>query len=121
MELFVFFALPLATILLSIVLQKVLRNPILVAITVFAIFLIVSFASFSDMLANALVATIIYTILAFITAVIVRLLCRINNRFNDLNDSDSNTTTNNEVTLNASFVPNNGGRTGRIRGCWRRM
>ena len=68
MNLLIYFALPLATILLAIVLQKILRSPILVSITFFAIYLIVAFAAFSDDLAPALVATIIYSLLAFITA-----------------------------------------------------
>ncbi len=76
MNLFVFFALPLATILLSIVLQKVLRSPALVAITFFAIFLIVAFVAFLDNLAEAIIATIIYTIIAYITATIVEIICR---------------------------------------------
>ena len=42
-NLLLFFALPVATILLSIVLQKILNCPILVAITAFAIYLIVTF------------------------------------------------------------------------------
>ena len=143
MELFVFFALPLATILLSIVLQKILKCPILVAITVFAIFLIVAFAAFSDVLANALIATIVYTILAYITAIIVKILFKLRRRLNDLSDEnesnchhrcnccnendnqsdtdEDNNCNRNEVTLSANFIPNNGGRTGRIRGCWRRM
>lgn len=74
--LFIFFVLPLATILLSIVLQKLLRSPILVGITFFAIYLIVSFVAFSSNLAEALIATIIYTIIAIITAYITRLICR---------------------------------------------
>ena len=45
MNLLVFFALPLATILLSIVLQTVLKCPILVGITFFAIYLIIAFYS----------------------------------------------------------------------------
>ncbi len=76
-QLFIFFALPLATILLSIVLQKVLRSPILATITIFAIFLIVAFVAFSDTLAEALIATIIYTIIAFITASITKIVCQI--------------------------------------------
>ena len=74
--LFVFFVLPLATILLAIVLQKILRSPILVAITFFAIFLIVAFVAFSDMLAEAIIAVLIYTIIAYITASIVHLIKR---------------------------------------------
>ena len=81
MNLFIFFAIPLATILLAIVLQKLLRAPILVAITFFAIFLIISFVAFSDTLAEAIIASIIYTILAYITAYIVKILCKCRRRF----------------------------------------
>jgi hypothetical protein len=42
--LLLFFAIPLAVIILSIVLQKILKCPWLVAATFFAIFLIVTFA-----------------------------------------------------------------------------
>lgn len=77
MILLIFFALPLATILLAIVLQKVLHCPILVAITFFAVYLIVLFALFAagiiTNLGAGLVAIIIYTILSFITAFLVRL------------------------------------------------
>ena len=81
MNLFIFFALPFATILLAIVLQKILRSPILVAITFFAIYLIVSFTAFSDTLAEALIAAIIYTIIAYVTAYIVMISCRFKRRF----------------------------------------
>ena len=46
--LLLFFALPIATIILSIVLQKILKCPILVAATFFAIYLIVAFAIFDS-------------------------------------------------------------------------
>lgn len=81
MDLFIFFALPLATILLAIVFQKILRSPILVAITFFAIYLIVAFAAFSDTLAEAIIAAIIYTIIAYITAYIVMIICSFRRRF----------------------------------------
>ncbi len=77
MNLFIFFALPLATILLAIVLQKILRSPILVSITAFAIYLIVAFVAFSDTLAEALIAVIVYTIIAYLTAYLVQLLCEL--------------------------------------------
>jgi hypothetical protein len=193
MILFIFFALPVATILLAIVLQKVLKCPILVAITFFAIYLIVSFAAFSSSLAEALIATISYTIIAFVTAYIVSVIsdlirrleagpefngrrrdnenvaltnltdngtqtCCCNNNENSSNDllrincscgngtssnlltvssncvtdndnSDSscgcnNTSTqSNDVAITANLSPcsNNGGRTGWVRGCYRRM
>lgn len=65
--LLIFFALPVATIILAIVLEKILRNPLLTAATFFAIYLIVTFAAFD---ASFLVYAIAYTILAFITAII---------------------------------------------------
>ena len=65
-----FFALPVATIILAIVLEKILRCPILVAATFFAVFLIVAFAVFD---ATFLIFVIAYTIIAFITAIIAEL------------------------------------------------
>ena len=41
--LLIFFALPIAVIIISIALQKILKNPILVAAIIFAVFLIVTF------------------------------------------------------------------------------
>ena len=99
MILLIFFALPLATILLSIVLEKILRSPILVAITFFAIYLIILFILFATGvitdLAIGLIAIIIYTILAFITASIVKLIKCIIEKF--LNRCSCNT--NNELSL----------------------
>ena len=72
MNILFFIVLPLATILIAIVLQKLLRSPILVALLVFAVYLILAFTVFeADFLINA----IIYTIIAFITALIFRLIC----------------------------------------------
>lgn len=81
MNLFIFFALPLATILLAVVFQRILKSPILVAITFFAIYLIVAFTAFLDSLAEAIIAAIIYTIIAYITAYIVMAICKIRHRF----------------------------------------
>ena len=77
------FAIPVATILLAIVLQKILKCPLLVAATFFAIFLIVTFAVFDS---SFLVFAILYTILAYVTAVLTRLICNIISRF-DLGDN----------------------------------
>lgn len=60
--LLIFFALPIATILLAIVLQKILKSPILVAIIFFAIYLIVTFAAFDS---DFLIVAILLTILAY--------------------------------------------------------
>lgn len=90
--LLLFFALPVATILLSIVLQKIIKNPVLVAITFFAVYLIVTFAAFDE---TFLVFAIVYTILAFVTAAIVGAICKfikkclnINNCCNSNPDTD---------------------------------
>lgn len=72
--LLLFFALPVATVILAIVLQKILNNPLLVAATFFAIYLVVAFTAFD---ASFLVYAIIYTILAYITAILVNAICKI--------------------------------------------
>lgn len=71
--LLIFFALPIAVIIISAVLEKLLRCPIAVASLIFAIFLVVTFALNNEIL---LIVTLVYTIISFITAVIVHLLIR---------------------------------------------
>ena len=78
--LLIFFALPIAVIIISIALQKILKCPFLVAAIIFAIFLVVTFIV-GDLI--FLVATIIYAILAFITAVVVKFICRFIREFAD--------------------------------------
>jgi len=69
--LLIFFAFPVAVIIISAILEKILKNPIAVAELIFAIFLIVTFAAFDE---TFLIATLVYTIIAFTTAFIVSLL-----------------------------------------------
>ena len=99
--LLLFFALPVSTILLAIVLQKILKCPILVAATFFAIYLIVAFAIFDS---SFLIFVIIYTILAYITAVLTKLICNIIERINSLNNNDNccNNCNNNSNTNNSN-------------------
>ena len=85
--LLLFFALPIATILLSIVLQKLLKCPILVAITFFAIYLIIAFAVFDT---SFLILVILYTILAYVTAVLTRLIANILEKIKLLNKCNNN-------------------------------
>ena len=73
-DLLIFFALPIATIIISIALQKIFKCPFLVTAIIFAIFLVVTFII--DNLVF-LVATIAYTIIAFITAFLTMWFCRI--------------------------------------------
>ena len=77
--LLIFFALPIATIIIAIVLQKIIKCPIWVALFVFAIYLIVAFAAFDS---TFLVAAIVYSILAFIAAFFTMLYMRWNNHEN---------------------------------------
>lgn len=72
--LLIFFAFPVATVILAIVLQKVLKNPLLVAATFFAIYLVITFAFFD---ASFLVYAILYTILAYVAAVLVAWICKL--------------------------------------------
>ena len=72
--LLIFFALPIAVIIISIALQKIFKCPFLVAGIIFAAFLIVTFVVGN---LNSLIATIAYTILEFITAVLTNIICRI--------------------------------------------
>ena len=148
--LLIYFALPIAVIIFSIVLQKVFKCPLIVASIIFAIFLVVAFLV--DV-ANFLVATIAYTILSFITAYIAMLICKLinvlennnsctRNNGNTFLSNDSNTqlingtlqigtngtscscsqSNNNAISVVANVTPNssNNGRTGRFAGCYRR-
>ncbi|CDE14572.1 unknown [Clostridium sp. CAG:470] len=120
--LLIFFALPIAIIIISIALQKIFKCPFLVAGIIFAIFLIVTFAIGN---LNYLVATIAYTILAFITAILTNIICRIlreldrreeanNNSGNLLTISSNgcNGVENDLLTINASYPNNNSNNTG---------
>lgn len=101
--LLLFFAIPLAVIILSIVLQKILKCPWLVAATFFAIFLIVTF-SVGDI--RLLIFTVIYTIISYITALIFRAVC--NFMCNGITLRNINTRNINTNTLNANQVIDNG-------------
>ena len=76
--LLIFFAIPLAVIILSAILESFINCPFKVAGIFFAIFIVVAFALGGT--AMLIVATIVYTILSFITAVIIRFI--INRRCN---------------------------------------
>lgn len=152
MNLLIFFVLPLATILLAIVLEKILRSPILVAITFFAIYLLILFlGNITTDLATGLIAIIVYSILAFLTAYISRILkcicmrlinlrncesiseidgnglvsvSEINNGSNYCGCQNSNNETGitDGIAISGNISPNhaNGGRTGIVKGCYKR-
>ncbi len=92
--LLIFFALPIATIIISVALQKILDNPVLVAAIIFAIFLVVTFI-IGDL--NFLIATILYTIISFLTAAIINYIDE-NNENNENNDNNGDNGNNNNNT-----------------------
>ena len=109
MDLLLFFALPVATILLAIVWQKIVRSPVLVAITAFAIYLIVTFVFFDS---SFLINAIIYTLLAFIAAWITKFICENIRRgfyFRNINAENINTNTlsTNSLEINNDDDDNN--------------
>lgn len=67
MDILTFFALPIATIILAFVLEKIVRVPILTALAFFAVYLVVAFTAFDS---SFLVFAIVYTLLAYIAALI---------------------------------------------------
>ena len=105
--LLLFFALPIATIILAVVLEKILRSPALVAATAFAIYLIVAFSAFDS---TFLIFVIVYTILAFIAAFIAELFFRrckhwnLGNNTGNLGIAENN---NNENNNNRNNCNNN--------------
>ena len=80
--LLVFFALPVATIILAIVLQKILKCPLLVGATFFEIFLIVVFVIAPN--GTLLIYAILYSILAYVTAVLTCIICKLISRFGNV-------------------------------------
>lgn len=75
MDLLVYFAIPLATIILSAILESLIRCPLKVVGIFFSIFLVTAAALGSTI--ELFFAAIIYTIISFITAFIVHfILCR---------------------------------------------
>ena len=70
--LLLFFALPLATIILAAIFETFINCPLKVAGIAFSIYLIVAFALGGTV--EFIVAAIVYTILALITALIVKLI-----------------------------------------------
>lgn len=87
--LLILFALPVAVIIVSIALQKILDNPALVASIIFSVFLVTTFVVGN---LNLLVATIIYTIISFVTAVLVNYIrnnnCSLNSESTNQNENN---------------------------------
>ena len=124
--LLLFFALPVATVILAIVLQKILNNPLLVAATFFAIYLVVAFTAFET---SFLVYAIIYTILAYITAILVNTICRLLNALANQNNctyrvterpitiSTNLSSDGNDLTSNTTLLTNGNTLSNNSNGC----
>ena len=74
--LLIFLAIPLATIILSAILETLIHCPIKVAGIFFSIFIVVAFALGGT--AELVLAALIYTIISFVTAIIVHFVLRNN-------------------------------------------
>lgn len=106
----VFLIFPIAVIIFSIALEKLLNSPILVSAIIFIVGLIIALVFFSGN-TNAIIAVIVYAIIAFITALITRFI------LNFFNNDDSNNNNNNNNGNNR--FPNT--RACRICCCQRRL
>ena len=110
--LLLFFALPIATIIISIALQKIFKCPVLVAAIIFAIFLVVTFIVNNI---NFLVATIVYTLISYVTAKLVCIINRIKEelecrrRNNCCSNRENNNNDNELLTIRSSCENNENG------------
>lgn len=97
-NLLLFFAIPVAVIILASIFQTFICCPIKIAGITFAIFLIVAFAAFDE---SFLIYTIIYTLLAYLSAWFVKLWCERNRNFQSIQDLID------EANLNSTLINNN--------------
>ena len=104
-SLLIFFAFPIAVIIISAVLQKTIGNPIAISALVFAVFLVITFAFFDE---TFLIETFVYTIISFLTAFIIKIIFSFNH------NSDNNEGENEEYgcencvnSLNSRILNNN--------------
>ena len=73
-NLLLFFAFPVATVILSIVLYRIIKCPVWVALSFFSVYLILSFSVYPQ---SFLIYAIAYTILSYVTAIIYRFVMKI--------------------------------------------
>lgn len=86
--LLIFFAIPIAIIILSAIFETFIKCPVKVAGIFFSIFLVIAFALGGS--AELLVAVIVYTIISFVTAYIVMMIrCRRENECCRNNNCDT--------------------------------
>lgn len=124
-----FFSIPIAIIIISIALERLLDCPVLVADITFAVLLVIATILGST---TFLIAVIIYTIISFLAAWISRYICRwLRNIRNCCNNNSNNCNNNNVLTVNgrvniADETNNNNNNncnnnnSGTFYGCYRR-
>lgn len=119
--LLVFFAIPFAVIIISIALQKLLRNPFLVAAIIFSVLLVIVLAFFDTIY---LIAVLVYTILSFITALVTCIISNNSEQHHGLicncmgnNNGENNNLVNQNTLVNNNTVDN---ATTYYTGCYRR-
>lgn len=122
-----FFSIPIAIIIISIALERLLDCPILVAAITFAVLLVIATILGSTAF---LIAVIIYTIISFLAAWISKYICRwLRNIRNCCNNNSNfyNNNGNNVLTVNGRVnIPENANNncnqnnTGTFYGCYRR-
>ena len=120
--LLVFFAIPLAVIVISIALEKLLDCPILVGAIVFSILLLIA-VIFSNTI--YFILTVIYTLLAFLTAWITKLMYKFILRLKNCNNNCNTGDNNQELTVNGRVRVldsnnNNQNNSETFCGCYRR-
>lgn len=126
-NLLIFFAIPLAVIILSSILESFINCPIKVAGIFFSIFIVLAFALGET--AELIVAAIVYTVISFITAIIIRYIINrrcncnfdfsnncncFNNSCNSCNYSNNTSNINSDFNLNNLNYLNNTNNVGRI-------
>ena len=123
-----FFSIPIAIIIISIALERLLDCPVLVASIAFAVLLVIA-----TILANTtfLIAVIIYTIISFLAAWISKYICRYLKNIRNCCDNNSNNynssnvlTVNGRVNITDETNNNNNNcnnnNSGTFYGCYRR-
>lgn len=85
------FAIPFAVIIFSIILQKVINNPILVAFATFSIIILVATITTEEIF---YILAIVYTIISYIAALLTRI---IGNIINNCGNNISQTNWNNQI------------------------
>ena len=98
-NLLLFFAIPVAVIILSAIFETFINCPLKIAGITFAIFLIVAFAAFDE---TFLIFVIAYTLLAYVTAWIVKQWGQRQNNIQSIEDLINEANAINEANNNLS-------------------